>query len=182
MSAATAEKPVVRRGPKRSSEFDSRSIKIQQRESIELPPLDEAYEREPDIVVVDEVKKHHADDLAFNEDPITIHIHRSGEKFSPMVTDLIAVNGVKATMLFKNGWVQMGYLPRGQKITTQRKFVEQLFNAKVTAVSTRVVENPGEDPKNLIDPSTTSVFAFTIVEDRSPRAAEWRERMIQQYG
>lgn len=181
--AAVAEKPVAKRVYKRSSELlDSRAITIEQKPSIEQPPIDEEMTPTPDIIVVDQLKKDHAERLAFMEEPVKIMIQRSGEKFSPMTTDLVAVNGIKAEILFKNGWVQIGYLPRGQGFYTKRKYVEQLAQAKICQVSTRVVETPGEDPRNFIDPVTTPVFGFNVLEDKSPKAAEWIERLMIQHG
>lgn len=184
MSLTALERPrVARRVPKRSSEFDSRSMPTKKITPILQPPITESMETPLDIVKVEQmIKSEHAERLAFGEDPIKILIHRSGEKFSPNCTDLIAVNGVKAEMLFKNGWVQIGWLPRGQSFYTKRKYVEQIAHAFVKHVSTRVVENKNEDPMNFIDPVVSAVFAFSILEDKSPKAAVWLEQLMQQHG
>ena len=176
MSAAIADNK-IRRGPKRSSDFDSRSIKINQPAPTIQPPITEQMSATPEILIIDQIKKVQADKLSFGEDPIKILIHRSGEKFSPMTTDLVAVNGIKAEMLFKNGWVQIGYLPRGQAFVTKRKYVEQIAHSTQLTVDTRVIERPGEDPINILDKVRTPVFAFSILEDKSPRAQEWIESL-----
>ena len=181
MSVAVADNK-IRRGPKRSSEFDSRSMKLPQPPPIIQPPIDETMEHPSEIVVVDQIEKDQATKLAFSEDTIKIIIHRSGEKFSPLTTDLIAVNGVKAEMLFKNGWVQIGHLPRGQAFYTKRKYVEQIAHSTQLTINTRVEEPIGQDPINNIDRIQTPVFAFTILEDKSPRAQEWIETLQRMHG
>lgn len=182
--AAVAERArVVRRQHKRASEIDSRSFPPRTAPSIVQPPITEKMETKPDIVVVEQmIKDEQADKLRFSEDPIKIIIHRSGEKFSPNCTDLIAVNGIKAEMLFKNGWVQIGWLPRGQAFYTKRKYVEQIAHAFVKHISTRLIEHKNEDPINIIDPVVSAVFAFSVLEDKNPKGALWLEQLMLQNG
>lgn len=173
MSADT----IVARKPK---EFDSRSIKANPRPTIELPPLGVEVDRSADLVEVETpLLKKDYDKLAFNEEPVTILIHRSGEKFSPNCTDLISINGTKAEMLFRNGWVQIGYLPRGVSITTKRKYVEALAGAKTDTVSTNVIEKDGEDPRNFIERVVVNVCAFSVLEDANPLGAEWLGALLR---
>jgi hypothetical protein len=173
--SATAE--IVTRKHK---EVDSRSINPRQKPDIEMPSLDVEMERTPELVAVETpLLKADYDKLAFNEEPVTILIHRSGEKFSPGCTDLISINGTKAEMLFKNGWVQIGYLPRGIGITTKRKYVEALAGAKTDTVSTRVIEHDGEDPRNTVERVTVNVCAFSVLEDKNPIGAEWLGQLLR---
>lgn len=179
-----APKPIVRRSKlKRSSELDSREIPIPQKDRIVLPPIHEPVEREASIVQVetpllsDDLAK-----LAFNEEPVTILIHRSAEKFAPRSTDLISVNGKWAEMWFKNGWVPIGYLPRGQHIIVKRKYVEVLARAKQDFVRAEYSETPGQDPTNFIERSTVSTCAFNVVHDANPLGREWFEQLMRQQG
>jgi len=180
--------PIVRRGRpagklKRLSELDSRSVEIPKKETLVMPPIDEAVERESLIVTSetpllnDELEK-----LAFAEEPVTILIHRSGEKFAPRSTDYIAVNGKGAEMLFKNGWISIGYLPRGQSLITKRKYVEVLARSKMDHITTTVIERDNEDPQNLVEFSTVSTAAFSIIHDANPRGAEWLGQLLRQQG
>lgn len=181
--AATVEAPkVVRRGPKRAAEFDSRSVKIEQKPTLEHPPIDQPMEHPSTIVQVDkELSKLDVSKLAFAEDPIKIIIHRNPDpKFSPKCTDYIAVNGKPAEMMFKNGWIPIGYLPRGVSFYTKRKYVEVLARAKQDTIHTNVIERVNEDPQNLTDTVTTSVLAFTIIEDKNPLGGPWIEELIRQ--
>jgi hypothetical protein len=182
MSTATAEQPVVRRGVKRKSELDSRSVTPEQKPSLKMAPINEPQERPSTIVPADpNMKDLDFDALAFSEDPIRILIHRSIDpKFSPNCTDYIAVNGVAAEMLFKNGWIKLGYLPRGIPFYTKRKYVEVIAKSKMTQWSTRVEEKVNEDPMNYTDPVTSATLAFSVLEDKNPKGAEWLVTLLRQ--
>ena len=193
MSAATITPPKVQRTIKRStirrsSEFDSRSLTPPALPSKEIPSLVQSITADPDVLKVEQLpKQHQLQELAFGEEPVRILIHRSGEKNPPQTTELIAVNGKKAEMLFKNGWVEIGYLPRGYAFYTKRKYVEQIAHTISISVRTRVVEDFNEESgparwKNYADRDAAQVFPFSIVEDKSPRAAEWIERLMLQHG
>jgi hypothetical protein len=177
---ASAPLPVVRRAyKKKDKEFDSRSVTMDQKPTIKLGQLDEPLpEITTDIVSEKQLMKDQADKLAFNNDKIKILIHRSGERFAPQCTDYIAVNGKGAEMLFKNGWVELGYLPRGHAFYTKRKYVEQLAHAKIDRVETRVIER-GADRDNYIDRHTSSVASFVVLEDPSPLGAAWLESLLR---
>jgi len=176
--------PIQRRSKMpRKSELDSRSIPIPQKERIEMPPIHEAVERDPEIVIPETpLIKGDFDKLAFAEEPVTILIHRSGEKFAPRTTDYVGVNGRPAEMLFKNGWIPMGYLPRGISITVKRKAVEVLARSKQDHVTTTVVERDNEDPKNFVERSTVSLTSFSMIEDKNPLGAEWLAQLLRQQG
>ncbi len=173
--------PVVRRpkSNKRANEFHSEQIPTQQRSSIEMPPIDQHIEREGEqIVPVVDFKKEYADMLAFMEEPVKIIIHRAGGKNPAPTTDLISVNGIKAELLFKNGWIQIGYLPRGQAIVTKRKYLEQIARAKVDSYMTRI-EDEEKDPRNFLDPNTACTISFSVLNDPNPaRGQEWLEKML----
>lgn len=176
---------IVRRRPKRAKEFDSRSVEPNQKSTIVMPPIADPVERKPEIVIPEtQLMKDDLEKLAFSEEPIKIFIHRSGEKFSPRTTDLVAVNGIKAEMLFKNGWVQIGYLPRGQEIIVKRKYVEQLAHAKMDNITTVVTGNTGmgEDTVNKVERVTTSVCQFSVLHDPNPKGIEWLSQLLRMQG
>lgn len=182
MSTVTEEKPaVVRRAPKRASEFDSRSVKIEQKETLTMKPLHETQEHPEQIQKIDlPMKDLKFDAIAFAEEPIKMIIHRHPDpKFSPMCTDYIAVQGVPAEMLFKNGWIRVGYLPRGIEFYTKRKYVEVIARAKYDTINTEVIERDNEDPVNKLHTVTTANLAFTILEDKNPKSAEWLSLLIR---
>lgn len=171
----TEEKKAPIRRTLRLSELDSRSVKTEQKPDIRMPGLDEPVERESDIIMADASMKDKVfEDLAFAEEPVQILIHKSADrKNAQMVTDYIAVNGVAAEVLFKNGWIRQGYLPRGVVITVKRKVVEVLSRAKHDEITTTVVERDGEDPQNFVGFNTTQTTSFTVIKDVNPKGAEW---------
>ena len=185
----TAEAP-VQQIKRQSKELDSRSIPIQQAEKREFPPLDapksvvEDWLGKDALVVPVEGTLHpdYAEALAFEEEPVKILIHRSTDKNPALCTDYIASNGTPAEMLFRNGWVPIGYLPRGIALITKRKYVGVLARAKQDTIRTEVTERPNEDPSNKIDKSTSQVFSFSVLEDRNPKGSEWLQRLVNQRG
>jgi hypothetical protein len=180
MPAAEMIRPVVkRRSLKRASEFESLSVKIDQKPSIKMAPLGQTQTRESETIVTEkQLIKDQADKLAFADEKVKILIHRSSERFAPSCTDYIAVNGKGAEMLFKNGWVEIGYLPRGHSFYTKRKYVEQLAHAKIDRIETRVVER-GADRDNYTDRVTSSVASFIVLEDANPLGAPWLESLVR---
>jgi len=181
MSTVQAEEnkpkgPAVR-APKFTKAFDSESVAPAQK-----PVIAESYDPDLDVVVVDiaMLKKEQLERLRFNEEPVTIFIHRSGEKNASKVTDLIAVNGIKAEVLFKNGWVAIGWLPRGVTLTTKRKYVEQMAHAKVDDVQTKTGHVGDENPENLIERTTRSICSFSVVHDANPLGIPWLQSILRQ--
>lgn len=180
---STTAEPLVR-GTKKASqlrkEFDSRSQEPAQKPTIVMPPLGVELERTPELVVAEgPMVKSELDKIAFNEEPMTILIHRSHEKFSPRCTDLISINGVKAEMLLRQGWTQMGYLPRGQAFITKRKYVEVIATSKMDTIHTDVEDLPNGDKRNLVDRIVTATCTFSVIEDKNPMGVEWLTRLLQ---
>lgn len=181
-TAAVADQPVVRKPVQRKSELDTRSVKTPQKAPLRMPPIGEDVVREPDrILPVDKpMTKSEFDALAFAEEPVMILIHRSTEKFSARCTDFIAINGTKGEMLFKNGWVQMGYFPRGVPVVTKRKYIEVLARARNESIATQVIEHDNEDPQNNVERNVTHIASFSVLEDKNPLGAEWLVRLLTQ--
>jgi len=180
VATVDASTKVARRGFKTKSELSNMNFPINQKPTMKMPPIHEPVTREPDIIVAEHsIEKLNLDALAMAEEAVEILIHRSVEKFSPPVTDYIAINGVPAEMLFKNGWVRMGYLPRGRSIVTKRKYVEVLARAKHDAINTTVIERDNEDPQNFVERVTTSTMSFTVLQDKNPKAHDWLEQLVR---
>lgn len=117
-------------------------------------------------------------DLAFAEEPVTIRIERSSEKFAPHSVDCW-VNGVGAEILMKGRWIQTGYLPVGHVVTTKRKYVEVLARSKHDSVQTEVKKHE-ESEENVIDRHTSQKTPFSVIRDENPRGAEWLTRLLQE--
>lgn len=128
----------------------------------------------------DVLEKEYSAALAFAEQPVTILIQPSGEKFAARTVDLW-VNGKGAEVLVEGRWVETRILPVGMPVTTKRKYVEVLLKSKRDAVQTNVTEEESESPVNAIFRNTTAVSPLSIIRDNDPRGAEWIARLVR-YG
>jgi len=139
------------------------------------PPIsDNPDEYDGDIVLVDPgvAAKDYADELAFMEEPVTIRIEPSADKNAAGAFP-VWVNG-KAAEVFQNGkWDEIGYLPVGRVLTIRRKVLEVIIRAKVDTVMTKIIDQDGERPNNVINRFTSPVHSFSILEDRNPKGPAW---------
>lgn len=130
--------------------------------------------------IVEPLDRMPADDylsaLKFAEEPITIRIERSSEKFAPHSVDCW-VNGIGAEVLMRGKWLQLGYLPVGHAVTTKRKYVEVLARSKTDTVQTEVKKfEDGEENLNPIH--TSQKTPFSVLRDENPRGGEWLTRLL----
>jgi len=157
-------------------ELHTADLAVGQQPAIVLPD-DGPIEREQVIVALD---KQPADDylqaLKFAEEPITIRIERSSEKFAPHSVDCW-VNGVGAEVLMRGKWIQCGYLPIGHVVTTKRKYVEVLARSKHDTVQTNVQKHE-ESEDNVVDRHTSMKTPFSVIRDDNPRGAQWLTRLL----
>lgn len=115
-------------------------------------------------------------ELAFNEEPMTIRIERSSEKFSPKVVDCW-VQGRGAELFVNGKWMVCGWLPVGQPIITRRKYVEVLARAKPDAVTTEVIRKDESEENNLVR-YTSSKYPFSVIRDDNPRGYSWLVQVL----
>ena len=156
-------------------ELHTADIGIQQKDTIESR---EDLANEVIAAPEDVLKADYAERLAFNEEPVTIRIERSAEKYAPSVVDCWC-NGKGAEVLSQGRWVETGYLPIGMPVTTKRKYVEILARSKVDSVNTKVEDRDSEKPLNLIERSTSSRAPFSVLEDRNPKGAAWLTSLVR---
>lgn len=162
---------------KPAKELHTADMAVGQAPKIILPdegPID----REQIIVTDRQPASDYLDALKFAEEPVTIRIERSAEKFAPHSVDLW-VNGVGAEVLMKGKWIQTGYLPVGHVVTTKRKYVEVLARSKHDSVQTEVRKHE-ESEENVIDRHTSQKTPFSVIRDDNPRGAEWLTRLLQE--
>lgn len=178
MSTMTeAPKRAVRQ---KKHELDSRQFPINQRDPIKMPGLGQELDHPSNIVIAEgPLPMQQLEELAFMEEPVKILIHRGSDKLSMRVTDYIAINGIAGEILYKNGWIPVGYFPRGQSFYTKRKYVGVLARAKKDNITTNVIQRDGEDPENFTEVATQSILSFVVLEDKNPRGAEWLEALIR---
>lgn len=145
-------------------------IKIEQKDDIS----DRREDRAPEIVRAEQLpQKDYLDELAFNEEPVTIRLEPSAEKNAAAAVPFW-VNG-KGCEIFENGqWREIIYVPVGRVFTTKRKYVAVMAAAKYDTISTVHGEAGSSDViENRINRFTSAVAAFSVIEDKNPRGAAW---------
>lgn len=162
---------------RRAREVNTGDLDIGQRPEINL----ESYERGSEVILpIDSPDgAEYVAQLAFMEEPMTIRIERSSEKFAPKVVDCW-VNGRGAELFVNGKWLVCGWLPVGEPIITRRKYVEVLARAKPDSIQTEVTERDGEDPQNTLQRYTSSKYPFSVLQDKNPRGMEWLTRILQE--
>lgn len=155
-------------------ELHTSQVKIEQK----APILDHKnYEGE--VVLVDAMHdKAWTEELAFNEEPVTIRIEPSAEKHAASAHP-VWVNG-KGAEVFQNGqWQEIGYLPAGKVLTVKRKYVAVLACAKFDRITTEVVEVVNDNPNNKINRFTSAPVSFSVLEDKNPKGTAWLTELIR---
>ena len=154
-------------------ELHSSDIKIEQKPDISDAPD----EREEDVVVAQQLpKKAYLDELAFNEEPVTIRLEPNTDKNAATAFP-VWVNG-KGGEIFQNGhWLEIGYFPVGRPFITKRKYLAVIVGAKVDTLHTEVREPDSETPNNVIQRFTSAVHSFSVIEDANPRGAAWLQEL-----
>ena len=117
------------------------------------------------------------DEVAFNEEAITIELLPSQDENAPKSVP-IWVNGKGAEVLTEDGkWISMTFLPVDQPLITKRKYVEVLARCKTGNVKAYFVENIGQDPTNHVERRNFFRYPFSVIEDKNPRGREWLRRI-----
>lgn len=167
-------------------ERDSNEFSVPQAEDIILP-LEGAIER-PDNVVVSEggIDKDYIDALKFAEEPVSLILQESGEENAPTVQECW-VNGRGIEFLTDEGkwrinWpgLNEGFAPIGVAFTTKRKYVEILLKKRSDKVRTVHDDASVAYPVNTVKRHTAHMAPLSIIEDRSPKGAEWLRRIMRE--
>jgi hypothetical protein len=140
----------------------------------QMPPIsDDPSLYDGDVVLTEDVlKKEYADALAFNEEPVTIRIEPSSEKNAAGAFP-VWVNGKPAEVFQLGRWDEIGWLPVGRVLIVKRKVLEVIIRAKVDSIQTKIIDQDGERPNNVVHRFTSPVHSFSILEDRNPRGPAW---------
>jgi hypothetical protein len=134
-----------------------------------LDPIADPSDRE-EILIADasSLASDYAAALAFNEEPVTILLHRGREKNAP-THEMVGVNG------------QIMWIPVDTPTRIPRKFVENLARAQPINVNTTSGESPGDDLTfNHVQRSLSSLVSFSVLEDKNPRGREWLTRVMRE--
>lgn len=158
---------------KPSREFESADIKMDQRAPVDVskPRESESYGAIESVTADTNI-----DELAFMEEPVTIRIQKSTEKYAPNVVDCW-VNGKGAEQFINGRWAVCGWLPVNHLVITKRKYLEVLAHAKVDSLQTEVKKHEDRED-NFAIPYTSSKYPFQVVTDNNPRGSEWLHRVL----
>ncbi len=146
-------------------------IKIEQKSDIS----DDPSKYTGDIVKAEKIDRAMADELAFNEEPMTIRLEPSSEQ-NAATSYPVWVNGKGCEVLMNGRWLEMTYIPVGIVVTTKRKYVEGLIRSKIDTLHTTKtdVEDVRVDSEsNVIRRFTRAVHSLSIIEDRNPAGIAW---------
>ena len=130
--------------------------------------MDAIEERDDEIILTDgeQFDRDYAAALAFTEEPVTIVLSRSSEKFAPAILDF-HVNG-------KTVW-----LPVGRPVTVKRKYVEVIARAQPYDVRTSIVKHEDRE-ENKVERHTINKYPFSVIRDDNPKGHEWLAQVMRE--
>jgi hypothetical protein len=121
----------------------------------------------------------YAEELRFNEDPVTIIAHTSADPNAPLyIEGWVNGRGVER-WLEGLGWCEVKFIPVGEPVTVKRKYVEQWLRGRTVGVQTVEDKADGSEPRNMLRRIVSGTHTIQIVEDRNPRGAEWARRLMR---
>lgn len=168
-----SDKPAVRQYNRK--EVHTGDLEVGQRTSVNL---DLPRESESIIGIDENLDQDDLAALAFMEEPITIVIQKSSEKFAPNVVDCW-VNG-RGAEIFDEGlgkWMVCGWLPVGKPVTTRRKYVEVLARAKPETIETEVRKYEDRED-NIAHRNVSTKYPFSVLQDKNPKGYAWLTKVI----
>lgn len=162
-----------------NKELHTDDLVVGQQADILIPDGDGIDHEQVIVPVGASLLKEQVPGIAFGEEPVTIRIERTSEKFAPKVVD-IWVNGKGAEAFVNGAWVEFGFLPVGLEVITKRKYVEVMARSKVDNVSTETGSMNDDNPVNKINRATSSRTPFSVLKDINPLGAQWLTRLLQE--
>ena len=156
-------------------EFYTGDVKIEQK-----PVISTREDLRSEVILAPEdvLKKDYADQLAFNEEPVTIRVERSSEKFAPRVVD-VWCNGKGAEVWMNGRWVETRAIPIGMEVTTKRKYVEILYRSKTDTIATDSGKIDEHSEKNDIQRHTSARAPLSIIRDDNPKGVAWATALLR---
>lgn len=145
-----------------------------------LAPVASAEDLADLVVIAGEdvlAKAEYAEALAFAEEPVTIRVERSAEKFAPHVIDCWC-NGKGAEVFMNGRWVETKAIPVGMPVTTKRKYVEILARSVVHTINTNVTQEKDSE-RNEVDRYPSSKAPFSVLKDDNPKGQAWLTNLVR---
>jgi len=157
-------------------EFHSDDVRIDQRADIvgdENIRPDEVIKADPSII-----HKEYLEELAFNEEPVTIRLEGSSDPNAASAIP-IWVNGKGCEVFIGGKWIEMMFIPVGVVLIVKRKYLGVLIAAKQDKVTTDFGNTLEKDPVNRVKRFTSAYQSFSILEDKNPKGAAWATEMMR---
>lgn len=122
--------------------------------------------------------KDYYEQLAFNEEPVTVRFTSGQDPHAPKFVDA-QVNGKGIEVLTTDGkWLEVFQVPVNRNVTIKRKYLEVFARCKHTYVTARhEFDGNNPDPVNRTVPSSDFKHPHTIVEDKNPLGDEWYNKV-----
>lgn len=133
----------------------------------QMPPIDLTVGRVPEegSEVAIDIKLDEFDELAFNEEVMTIRLERSqNNDVNYPVT--VTVNGEQID------------IPVGVPVKLKRKFVSVLAFCKQTKLSTPNVKIGEETSNNMLYRNSFQRYPFSVIHDPNPRGFDWLTKLL----
>ena len=153
----------------KAREIHSEDMPIDQR-----PIPEDLGDRDGDVILTDRAVANDdfVKELAFMDEAVTIRLEPSADRNAITVFP-VWINGQGAE-IFQNGrWQPICWLPVGQAITIKRKVLEVIARTKIDNIQTEIQNEEADRPHNTQHRFTSSVHAFSVLEDNSPRGHAW---------
>lgn len=149
----------------RKQVIDSNDVQAAER-TVEIPVDGDPEARASEIEVVRDTHmfKDMAEELAFNEEMLTIYLHPAMEKFPENLVP-VAVNGRRV-------WLQ-----RGKNLLVKRKYVERLARAKVESVNQDVTAK--DESMNKLTMNSALKYPFMVKHDPNPKGEVWLQQILE---
>lgn len=150
-------------------EVHTNDMEVGQRPPLIVPDTNPLV-RDPEEIVVagTQMNTDIFDELAFNEEYLTILIQRSSEKYAPKMV-MAGVNG-------RNEWY-----PTNEPVRIKRKFVEVLVRSKPDSIRAFEIPIEGENPENKIERTSHSAHPISVMHDPNPKGYEWLRNLMHDY-
>lgn len=155
-------------------EFNTDSVKIEQR-----APIHDASTYEGEVILGEKIgNSDYMSELAFMDEPVVIRLQPSSE---PNAAGAVPAwcNGRGAEVFHNGRWNEITYLPVGQELTIKRKILEVLLRSKTDTINTKILDEHGDRPNNVINRFTRSMNSISVLQDRNPRGAAWATEMMR---
>jgi hypothetical protein len=133
----------------------------------------------------EEAKAQYMQELAFNEQPVTVVITPSSDRNAPKHV-FCAVQGVGAEVYDPKArrWIRFTYLPVSTQLTVKRKYLEVLAKSRQENFSTREVSPTpmANQDGYVLEAESVPVAPFVVRHDPAGDAGlQWYQRMLSQF-